>query len=79
MSKNQKGTMTSRRTITFFSILFAALFVALLGWPRLARTRQDQFTQKKQQVPTIDEYHPNSTVIFTVIIGIRRRAKWISS
>src|SRR3981081_92092 len=63
MSKNQKGTMASRRTVTFFSILFAALFVAFLGGPRVAKTQQDQDTQKKQQIPTIEEYQPKSTLL----------------
>src|SRR5882762_2733415 len=63
MSKKQKGTMTSRRTITFFSIIFVGLFVALLGWLRVAATQQDQPAQKKQQVPTIEEYQPKSTLV----------------
>src|SRR6267142_2236286 len=63
MSKNQKSTLTSWRTITFFSILFVALFAALIGWPRVAKTQQDQTTQKKQQMPTIEEYQPKSTLI----------------
>src|SRR6267142_1846270 len=62
MCKNQKITLTSRRTITFFSIIFVALFVALLGWPRVAATLQDQPAQKKQQMPTIEEYQPKSTL-----------------
>ena len=63
MCKNQKITLASRRTITFFSIIFAALFVALLGWPRVAATLQDQPAQKKQQMPTIEEYQPKSTLV----------------
>jgi len=60
--QNQKITLASRRTITFFSIIFAALFIALLGWPRVAATLQDQPAQKKQQMPTIEEYQPKSTL-----------------
>src|ERR1700674_4789620 len=63
MSKNQVSTMTSRRTITLFSITFVALFVAPLGWLRVAATQQDQAAPKKQQVPTIEEYQPKSTLV----------------
>src|SRR3989441_12738841 len=63
MSKNQKSTLTSRRTITFFSIIFVAVYAALLGWPRVAATLQDQPAQKKQQTPTIEEYQPKSTLV----------------
>jgi hypothetical protein len=63
VSKNQKSSLTSRRTITFFSILFIALFAALLGWPPVAKTQQDQTAPKKQQMPTIEEYQPKSTLV----------------
>src|SRR5882757_7909704 len=62
MSKNQKGTMTSRRTITFFSIIFVALSAALLGWLRAA-AQHEQAAKKGQQVPTIEEYQPKSTLV----------------
>ncbi len=55
--------MTSRRTITFFSMIFVALFAALLGWLHVAATPQDQSVQKKQQMPTIEEYQPKSTLV----------------
>src|SRR6266850_2258900 len=62
-SKNQKGTMTSWRTITFFSIIFVVLSAALLGWLRAAATQQEQAAKKNQQVPTIEEYQPKSTLV----------------
>src|SRR6266849_2219031 len=58
-----KGTMNSRRTITLFSIIFAAVFAVLIVWPRAAMTRQDPAPQNKQQTPTIDEYQPKSTLV----------------
>src|SRR5437870_4822496 len=54
--------MNSRRTITFFSIVLVAIFAALIVWPRTAMTQQDQ-AQQKQQMPTIDEYQPKSTLV----------------
>src|SRR5260370_39526771 len=63
ISMNPRGSMNSQRTITFFSIIFAAVFAALIAWPRAARTRQDPTPQNKQQTPTIDEYQPKSTLV----------------
>src|SRR2546429_2615281 len=54
--------MNSRRTITLFSVIFVAIFSALIVWPRAVTTPQDQSTQK-QQMPTIDEYQPKSTLV----------------
>src|SRR2546430_17661109 len=56
--------MNSRRTITLFSVIFVAIFAALIVWPRAVMTQQDQSTQK-QQMPTIDEYQPKSTLVTT--------------
>jgi len=39
-----------------------AIFAALIVWPRGAMTQQDQARQK-QQMPTIDEYQPKSTLV----------------
>src|SRR5260370_33178478 len=55
--------MNSRRIITFFSIIFVALFAAFIVWPRAAMTQQQQTSQKSQQTPTIDEYQPKSTLV----------------
>src|SRR2546423_5090158 len=61
-SKNPRGTMNSRRTITFFFVILVDIFAALMVWPRAAMTRQDQARQN-QQTPTIDEYQPKSTLV----------------
>jgi hypothetical protein len=53
--------MNSRRTITFFSVIFVAIFAALMVRPHAATTEQDQSRQK--QMPTIDEYQPKSTLV----------------
>src|SRR5260370_24938072 len=58
-----RGTMNSRRNISFFSISLVAVFAALIVGPRAARTQQEQAPQKKQQTPTIDEYQPKSTLV----------------
>jgi hypothetical protein len=63
MPKNQKSALSSRRTITFFSLIFVAVYAALLDWPRVAATLQDQPAQKRQQMPTIEEYQPKSTLV----------------
>src|SRR5260370_3785468 len=63
ISMNPRGSMNSQRTITFFSIIFAAVFAVLIAWPRAAMTRQDPAPQNKQQTPTIDEYQPKSTLV----------------
>ncbi len=55
--------MNSRRIMTFFSIIFVALFAAFIVWPRAAMTQQQQTSQKSQQTPTIDEYQPKSTLV----------------
>jgi hypothetical protein len=55
--------MNFRRTTTLFSLIFVALFGALIVGPRAARTQQEQAPQKKQQTPTIDEYQPKSTLV----------------
>jgi predicted TIM-barrel fold metal-dependent hydrolase len=57
--------MNFRRTITFFSIILVAVFAAFIVWPRRALTQQDQTAQKKQQMPTIEEYQPKSTLVTT--------------
>src|SRR5207245_8446986 len=61
-SKNPRGTMNSRRTITFFFVILVAILAALIVWPRAVMTRQDQARQN-QQMPTIDEYQPKSTLV----------------
>src|SRR5437868_1112922 len=61
-SKNPRGTMNSRRTITLFFVILVDIFAALMVWPRAAMTRQDQARQN-QQTPTIDEYQPKSTLV----------------
>src|SRR6267143_5559996 len=63
MSKNQVSAMTSRRTVAFSSIVFFALSAALFGWLSVAKTQQDQSAPKKQQMPTIEEYQPKSTLV----------------
>src|SRR5260370_20886036 len=60
--KNPRGTMNSRRTVTFVSVILVATFAALIVWPRAAMTQQDQAPQK-QRTPTIDEYQPKSTLV----------------
>ena len=55
--------MNSRQTIKLFSVLIVAAFVAFIGWPRAARTQQQQTPPKNQQPPTIDEYQPKSTLV----------------
>src|SRR5229473_5218081 len=55
--------MNSRRIVNFFLIVFVAVSVALLAWPRAAMTQQDKAPQKKEQTPTIDEYQPKSTLV----------------
>ena len=54
--------MNSRRTITFFFVILVAILAALIVWPRAVMTRQDQARQN-QQMPTIDEYQPKSTLV----------------
>jgi hypothetical protein len=39
--------MISRQTIKLLSIIFIAVSVALIVWPRAAMTQQDQAAQKK--------------------------------
>src|SRR3981189_1067253 len=55
--------MNSRRTITFVTITLVAIFAAFVVWPRAAMPKQDEAPQKKQQMPTIDEYQPKSTLV----------------
>src|SRR5713226_5451931 len=55
--------MNFRRIVNFFLIVFVAVSVALLAWPRAATTQQDHVPQSKQQTPTIDEYQPMSTLV----------------
>src|SRR5229473_1282891 len=55
--------MNSRRIVNFFLIVFVAVSVALLAWPRAAMTQQDKAPQKKEQTPTIEEYQPKSTLV----------------
>src|SRR5258707_14511986 len=62
VSMNPRGSMNSRRTIKFFSVIFAAVFAVLIAWPRAAMTQQDA-APRKQQTPTIDEYQPKSTLV----------------
>src|SRR5271169_1729032 len=55
--------MNSRQTSKLLSVIFVAALAAFVAWPRAAMTQQGQATQKKQQVPTIDEYQPKSTLV----------------
>src|SRR5882762_591707 len=55
--------MNSRRTITFVPIILVAIFAAFVVWPRAAMTQQDEAPRQKQQMPTIDEYQPKSTLV----------------
>src|SRR3989449_5717826 len=60
--KKPRGTMNFRQTIKLFTAIFVAALIALLVGPRAARTQQDKAPQK-QQMPTIDEYQPKSTLV----------------
>ena len=55
--------MKSRRAITSLSIMAVALCGILLVWPRAAITQQAKAPEKKQRMPTIDEYQPKSTLV----------------
>src|SRR3989442_7545722 len=61
-SRKTRGTMNSRRTIVFFTFIFVVLYDATITSPRAAVTQQDKAPQK-QQIPTIDEYQPKSTLV----------------
>lgn len=55
--------MKSRHAITSLTILAMTLCGILLLGPRAAITQQDQIPDKKQRMPTIDEYQPKSTLV----------------
>jgi predicted TIM-barrel fold metal-dependent hydrolase len=55
--------MNSRQTFKLFFVLIVAAFAAFISWPRTALTQQQQTPQKNQQMPTIDEYQPKSTLV----------------
>jgi uncharacterized protein len=55
--------MNSRQTTKFCLLIFVVAIVAFLVWPKAALTRQDQAAQKNQQLPTIDQYQPKSTLV----------------
>jgi len=58
-----KGTMNSRRTITFVPIILVCHICCVRRLATRSDDAQDEAPQKKQQMPTIDEYQPKSTLV----------------